>query len=135
MKKVNCILLVDDNPNENYFHTYIIREANVCNQLKTVYDGEEALEYLRQTVKGEEENPIPDLIFLDINMPRKNGFDFLNEFKLLEVSNKQNIVIIMLSTSDNPDDIKRAMQTKEVKEFIAKPLDFDILNAIIQRYF
>ncbi len=137
MKKVNCILLVDDNPNENYFHTYIIREAGVCNYLKTVYDGEEALEYINETEsrKNGEGFPKPDLILLDINMPRMNGFDFLEEFINLNEDLKSNIVIIMLSTSDNPYDIKRSMNNNQVKEFITKPLDFVVLNRILEKYF
>jgi len=137
MKKIDCILLVDDNPNENYFHTYIINEGNVCNHLKTVYDGLEALEYLKESeIKGKENiSPKPNLILLDINMPRMNGFDFLDEFTKLDVALTSDIIIAMLSTSDNPYDKIRAMKTLQVKEFITKPLDLEILNKILDKYF
>ncbi len=67
-KKLNCILLVDDDPDDNYYHQIIINEMSVVNQIDTVGNGIEALEYLKK------ENQIPpDLIFLDINMPKMNG--------------------------------------------------------------
>lgn len=129
-------MLIDDNPNENYLHTYIIKEADVCNYLKTVYDGEDALLYIEEAIKGNEtENPRPDLILLDINMPRMNGFDFLDEFRKWDDKIKSGMVIVILSTSDNLSDVDRAMKIKEVKEFINKPLDSNVLNRIIEKYF
>ena len=133
-KKINCILLVDDSPNDNYFHTYIIQEADVCNFFRTVYDGEEALEYIINSLDNNQD-PIPDLIFLDINMPRMNGFEFLQHFETLDEALKSRMVIVMLSTSDLPSDMQKALKTKEVKEFITKPLDFEILNYISEKYF
>lgn len=133
MKKINCILLIDDNPNENYLHTYTIKEADVCNSLKTVYNGEDALFYLEEA--DGKENPKPDLILLDMNMPGMSGFDFLNEFKMLDEKLKAGIVIVILSNSDDSVEVERAMKTKEVKEFVSKPLDFQMLNRIIEAHF
>ena len=76
MKKINCILLVDDNPADNYYNRYIINELDVCNYIQIVVNGLEALEYLRKTTDQHQEGsfPRPDIIFLDINMPCMNGF-------------------------------------------------------------
>ena len=137
MKKINCILLIDDNPADNEFHTIKIKKAQVCNHIKVAIDGPKALNYLIKS--GEEEQsetyPKPDLIFLDINMPGMNGFEFLEEYKKLDDKLKSKVVIIMLSTSLNPDDEKKAEENTDVKEFQNKPLDVKVLQEILDKYF
>jgi CheY-like chemotaxis protein len=137
MKKINCILLVDDNPADNEFHKIKIMKAGVTNYIKVVTSGQAALDYLAKA--GEPTNsetfPKPDLIYLDINMPGMNGFEFLEEYKKLEEKLKSKVVIIMLTTSLNPDDRERALATHEVTEFQNKPLTIEILHEIIEKYF
>src|SRR3569832_787177 len=100
MKKINCILLVDDNPADNEFHKIIINESDVCDQVKIATNGRNALDYLiRSGKEGAVDFPKPDLIFLDINKPGMNGFEFLDEYHKLDANLKSRIVIIMLSTS------------------------------------
>ena len=137
MKKINCILLVDDNPADNEFHTIIIRRADVCSHIKVVTDGRKALDYI---IKSGEPNqleafPKPELIYLDINMPRMNGFEFLEAYKILDEKLKSKIVIMMLTTSLNPDDKERAVATNEVTEFQNKPLTIAMLQETIEKYF
>lgn len=136
MKKINCILLVDDNPADNEFHKIIINDSHVCDQVKIATNGKNALEYIIKSGSGDStEFPKPDLIFLDINMPGMNGFEFLEEYHKLDDKLKSRIVIIMLSTSLNPDDAERAKQIKEVTEFMNKPLMVDTLQNTIEKYF
>jgi CheY-like chemotaxis protein len=137
MKKVNCILLVDDNPADNYYHKYIITDAAICNRIEAVFSGDEALAYLIKSGEpGQEEAfPKPDIIFLDINMPRMNGFEFLEEFVKLDEELKSKLVVIMLTTSLNPEDRNRAMKIEEVKEFQNKPLSVEVLEEILERHF
>lgn len=137
MKKINCILLVDDNYADNVFHKIQISEADICNQIKVVTNGREALDYI---IKSGEPNqskefPKPDIIFLDINMPGMNGFEFLEEYHKLDETLKAKIVIIMLSTSLNPNDKTKAIAFKEVTEFQNKPLTVEILHETIEKYF
>ena len=136
MKKINCILLVDDNPADNEFHKIIISDSQVCNSVKIATSGAKALDYLVKSGDGGQEDfPKPDLIFLDINMPGMNGFEFLEEYHSLDEKLKSKIVIIMLSTSLNPDDAEKARQIKEVTEFMNKPLMVDTLKETIEKYF
>lgn len=137
MKNINCILLIDDNPADNRFHEIRIRKANICKYIKIATSGREALDYLLKS--GDEKNsesfPKPDLIFLDINMPGMNGFEFLEEYHKLEDRLKSKVVIVMLTNSLNPDDQKRAMSIKEVAEFQNKPLSVKTLQETVEKYF
>lgn len=137
MKKINCILLVDDNTADNEFHTIAIRKANVCNHVKVVTDGEQALDYLKKSgdPKPSKSFPVPDIIYLDINMPGMDGFEFLEEYKELNREIKSKAVIIMLSVSLNPDDEKKALGFKEVSEFENKPLTLEKVCDTVERYF
>jgi CheY-like chemotaxis protein len=136
MKKINCILLIDDNPADNDFHKIIIKEADICNQVKVASNGTEALEYIKKSgeIDGEE-YPKPNIIFLDINMPRMNGFEFLEEYKKLDDKLKSEVVVVMLTTSLNPDDALKAKNEKVIKEFQNKPLTVESLNDIVEKYF
>jgi CheY-like chemotaxis protein len=137
MKKVNCILLVDDDESDNYYHEYTIKKADISEVLKIVTDGSLALEYIFKAGHNEqsEDYPLPDIIFLDINMPRMNGFEFLEEYKQLDERLRSGIVITMLTTSLNPHDKERAIQSGSVSEFLNKPLTVEMLNTIMIKYF
>src|SRR4051812_35217001 len=108
-KKLNCILLVDDDDEDNFFHKIVIERMDVTDCIEVAENGIEALKFLKK-----ENQAIPELIFLDINMPKMNGWEFLEEYKKLSPDQKARITIMMLTTSANPDDIKRAESIEEV---------------------
>jgi len=129
-KKLNCILLVDDNSEDNLFHQIILKNMNIVNRIDIVINGLEALVYLKK------ENQIPpELIFLDINMPKMNGWEFLEQYKHLDAKQKARVVIMILTTSANPDDIKKAKEIEEVTGFETKPLTEEIMKEILNQHF
>jgi CheY-like chemotaxis protein len=129
-KKLNCILLVDDDHEDNFFHEIIIKKMNITNSIQVARNGLEALDFLKK-----ENQVIPELIFLDVNMPKMNGWEFLEEYRHLNANQKAKITIVMLTTSANPDDIKKAEEIADVHGYRSKPLSVDMLNEILQTHF
>jgi CheY-like chemotaxis protein len=121
-------MLVDDNRDDNFFHERVIRKCNAAEVVVVKQTGKSALEYLRS--KGGA-NLHPNLIFLDVNMPAMNGWDFLKEYARLEAFQRSAIVVI-LTTSENPDDRAKAIGMNA--DFITKPLTLEALEEIMGRY-
>ena len=128
-KRLNCIMLIDDDEDDNYFHQIILRKMDVANHIQVAQTGLEALDYL------EKENEVPDIIFLDINMPGMNGWDFLDEYKKLNPRQKTTVIIIMLTTSISPADQEKAEKMPEISSFQSKPMTAEMLNDILEQYF
>ena len=128
--KLNCIMLIDDDEEDNFFHQIVIKEMNITEHVEVVLDGEEAMKFLTK-----ENQTQPDLIFLDINMPKMNGWEFLESYKKLNAEHKAKVVVVMLTTSTNPDDKKRAEQFSEIVAFNSKPLTEEMVKEVLDRYF
>ena len=88
-KELGCIMLIDDNPDDNFFHEREIKKHRKSTKVITRNSAIEAVEYLKS-----ETVPRPDLIFLDINMPGMNGWDFLNVYSKINSEMKTQIIII-----------------------------------------
>ena len=136
--KLNCILVIDDDEPTNFFTRIILEEADCCNYIRTVQSGQEALDYLAQSEKPDADPnlfPSPDLIFLDINMPAMNGWEFLDEYKKLNIAPQHKIIMVMLTTSLFPEDEAKAARSPEISGFENKPLTLEKLERIMQTYF
>jgi CheY-like chemotaxis protein len=129
-KKLNCILLVDDDHEDNFYHEIIIKKMNITNSIQVARNGLEALDFLKK-----DNQVIPELIFLDVNMPKMNGWEFLAEYKHLNPNQKAKITIVMLTTSANPDDVKKAEEIADVNGYRSKPLSVQMLTEILNTYF
>ena len=123
-------MLVDDSPDDNFFHEREIKKANLANIVITKGSAKKALEYLTSN-----EKPRSDLIFLDINMPGMNGWEFLEEYSRLDNKLQGDVIIIMLTTSDNLDDLARAKKWDIVSDYITKPLTRAMMKEIADKYF
>jgi CheY-like chemotaxis protein len=136
--KLSCILVIDDDEPTNFISTMLIEEAECTHHLEIADSGMKALNYLKKAtdeVAPQGDFISPDLVFLDINMPRMNGWEFLTEFKKMNNENVHKPVIIMLTTSLNPDDKQRAENIPEITDFENKPLTREMIERIIKKYF
>ncbi|MAZ26053.1 MAG: response regulator [Cytophagaceae bacterium] len=132
-KKLNSILLIDDDKPTNFLSKLIIDGANCTHETITLQSAKEALDFMNKERDGS--YPQPDLIFLDINMPAMNGWEFLDEFDKLEENRKQKTKIVMMTTSLNPEDEKRASKISYIADFMNKPLNQECLQEILLKHF
>ena len=106
------IFLVDDDDTANFINEMQINRFSGNFNIQTFTCAQKALEELKKNFK------IPEFIFLDIDMPNLNGWDFINQFKKLKLSTK----IVMVTSSLNPSDKQKANELSEVIAFIEKPM-------------
>ena len=117
---IELVMLVDDNDTDNFISKRIIEITKFAQRVEIKNSGKSALQYLEQEQNTPEN--LPNLIFLDINMPIVDGFVFLFEFEMFPDAVKNKCKIVILSSSDNKQDIKRIVDNEHVIKFITKPL-------------
>jgi CheY-like chemotaxis protein len=130
-KEISCIMLIDDNPDDNFFHEREIKKVLPGGVIITKTSGLAAIQYLKH---DNNEFVHPDLILLDINMPGMNGWEFLKEYDHLGPEIQSRSIIIMLTTSESADDLAQASGWSFVYDFKTKPLTKEMLGEIIAKY-
>jgi CheY-like chemotaxis protein len=132
-KKINTILLIDDDLAINFLHKRLLTKIDLAETIMPSFNGVEAIRDVKHLNNSLGTNDLV-LIFLDINMPIMDGWDFLEIFKQLSNELKYNYKIFVLSSSINPDDIEKAKNNSFVTDYCSKPLNPDIVNLLLQKY-
>ena len=130
---LKSILLVDDDEVSNFLSDIIIRDTIEIEEINTCMNGQEALDFLENNIKMP--NALPDVIFLDLNMPVMDGWDFLRAYKKLSKSLGKKILVFILSSSVYREDIEFARSFEEVAGFLTKPLTPEQVLHIRESYF
>ena len=125
------ILMADDDPDDRLMTQEAFAECRLRNPLKFVTDGEELLDYLNRRAPYDDDQayPMPGLVLLDLNMPRKDGREVLREIKA--DPRLQSIPVVILTTSKAEEDVVRSYKDG-VKSFISKPVTFAALIDVVQ---
>lgn len=122
------ILLVEDSEDDVLLTRETLREGKVANDLHVVSDGEQAMSYLRQ--EGENDcEPRPSVMLLDLNLPRKDGLEVLEEIK--SDRSLRSIPVIVLTTSSDERDVVRAYE-RYVNAYVTKPVDSNAFIAAVR---
>lgn len=130
-------MLVDDDLVNSFFSEIIIKEtkSSIIVEVKNTVD--KAFEYMTQSdymTRRFTQTPFPDIIFLDIDMPGKNGWDFLERYQKFKHFLVKKPIIVMNSVSSSPADKLKAMSFEDVAEYYPKPLTPEIINFVLNKY-
>lgn len=124
---LNTILLIDDNEDDNFCHRIMLEDINLAKEIIEFQYARDALGFIKTSSKEIE------LILLDINMPKMNGFEFLDHYSNLDSTIKKGKNVFMLTTSLNPDDKNKVKFYPDVKGFLHKPLDIKKLKELLSK--
>lgn len=131
MRSFNCVLLIDDDGVTNFINHRLVKKMDLSSRIESAINGVEALNFIKEYAM-KNENKGPELILLDVNMPVLNGLEFLNYFEKLELQNKENIEILLL-TAGNQIPVKENPSKKLKVTYLEKPLSAEKLKSLFEK--
>lgn len=132
MSKIQTCCIIDDDPIFIYGTKRIMKEIDFCEDLLVYNNGQEALEGLTQISNLGKK--VPSVIFLDLNMPIMNGWEFLDEFIQLPSNSLEQTIIYIISSSVDPRDLERVKNYKVVNNYILKPITPNDLENVLSSF-
>lgn len=130
MPQNQSICIVDDDEVYKFFVKKILKIKNLAEDVLTFPDGEEAYNFIEQNKNNPEK--LPDIIFLDINMPIMDGFQFMEAYSKIKDKIEKKITIYMITSSIDPVDLEKSKKYVEISDFISKPITAEVLQRIIK---
>ncbi|NAY92255.1 response regulator [Muricauda sp. JGD-17] len=130
MSKLERACIIDDDPIHQYGMKILMKKLNFTEEILVFHDGQEAIDALLDLLNTG--GQLPSVIFLDLNMPIKDGWGFLDDFVKIPHHNREQVTIYMVSSSINPSDRQRAETYEMVSNYIVKPVDEDQLREILR---
>ena len=132
-KTIKLACIIDDDVIYICLVRKIIESKNLCSGIIVFNDGEQSINYFESLLKQLDNNEVPDIIFLDLNMPIMDGWEFLERFKLIKHKLPKEISLYVVSSSINPMDVNRAKATPTVNDYLVKPVKLKDLETIFLR--
>lgn len=129
MSKVETCCIIDDDPIFIYGTKRIMKEIDFCEEIIIYNNGQEALEGLGKISNLGQK--VPEVIFLDLNMPVMNGWEFLDEITKLPSNNLEKTLIYIISSSVDPRDLEKVKNYKSVNNYILKPITPSDLESVL----
>jgi CheY-like chemotaxis protein len=130
MKKIEIACIIDDDPIYVFCTKRIMALADFCESFLIFHNGKEALDRLSAIIKNDEH--LPEVILLDLNMPVMDGWEFLEEFTKIPVSKQ--VTIYIVTSSIDPEDVQKAKQYENVNNYIVKPVTVEMLKDILKNF-
>ncbi len=128
--KAEIICIVDDDEVYQFSVTRTIKAANIVKKILIFSDGEEVFDFLTDNLSKKDE--LPDIIFLDINMPYMDGWEFLNNFTSIKPKLPKKITIYLVSSSVSDKDLDKAKAISDVTDYMVKPITIEDFRNVIE---
>ncbi|WP_029596808.1 response regulator [Flavobacterium sp. ACAM 123] len=126
------IAIIDDDSIFQFIAKKFIKSFESVNQTLIFSDGKDAIDFLYSNVDNQDK--FPDIIFLDINMPVMNGWQFLKKYVELKSKIEKKIIIYVVTSSNNPDDFIQAKSIQEVSDYLVKPISREKYTSILSSF-
>ena len=134
MRKLSQILIIDDDPLTSYLHKVLLQKFGVSHQIETVTDGYQAIQLIKKCIQSKNEEQIPQLIFLEVDMPLARGNEFLEAYKDLEFINKDSVVVAVLTCSVSRKQTD-CINEFPINDYIVKPLTKKRMMGLMNKHF
>src|SRR5471030_2561793 len=125
------LVVIDDNPTDHYIMQRLLHNNFNCEQATYTYDGRLVLDYLKEN--NDTDHSMPDVIFLDLDMPQLTGWEFLDELENLHLAKENNVQVHIMSSSIRSADVFHSKKYACVNSFMTKPLSRELVNKVCEQ--